>query len=120
MENINIKTFFPDASFAPLDVTTWDNLNPKETFDEQLEKIKKKKNDRNKEAFRKVYENCRNKILLATTYNIDEFLYEIPIYYSGYPNYNASMCQKYICKKLEKKKINYTLQEYNVYIILSE
>jgi len=52
-------------------------------------------------TFAKIYKNIEKKILLASTLNLNQVYYEIPLILIGSPYYNYKDCMKTLIKQIK-------------------
>lgn len=65
-----------------------------------LIKQQKKRIDEKNKIYKKVYERVDKKIVMASSHNYYECLYEVPEFMLGLPLYNIEECINYINNKL--------------------
>jgi hypothetical protein len=67
-----------------------------------LIKEQKKKDERKKKTYKKVFDRVEKKIILASSSNSYHCSYEIPKIIIGLPIYSVDGCLEYVIKKLKK------------------
>jgi len=117
MYNLNINDLFdynaPNDKNTPLDIETLynpkkiDRSRNKNKFDVEtlMNKNKDKKMEANSE-YKKLFSQCLDKITFANRINANDIVFNIPSKIYRISEYNASICLKYIKKKLEEMYID--------------
>lgn len=83
-----------------------------------LIKAQIKKDKQKVKTYEKIYEFIEKKIILASSGNNYELIYQVPQYILGLPLYSMSICIDYICKRLKENEFKVKYYEPNVIHII--
>ena len=84
----------------------------------ELVKAQVKKDEQKVKTYIKIYEFIEKKIILASSGNSYELIYQIPQYILGLPLYSMPSCVEYVCKKLKEDGFKIKYYEPNVINII--
>ena len=118
MNNININNLFSNIKNTkgdkdnPLDIYSLFNTeetNEKNKVDFSIEKLKNVRKDKEKKIldnYKKIFHICLDKINDANKMNQSDIIFNVPVAIFRLPDYNSIECLQYIEKKLRELKID--------------